>query len=363
MHISKHQLFCLVVLFEIGSSTLFAMGIDAKQDAWIAILCAMFISVGIIWCYTELQKYFPDKNLIEIIIDLLGKYIGAPLCFLYGLFFIYSSIRNLKDFSILMGMTFLPNTPENIINFIFISVAVYYVFLGLEPVARSGEIMLPLVMFFLISTFVLAVISAKVDLSELQPVSNVDMQSILPAIHPFLTNFPFCESLVFFMYWKYVNSKDIRKTMFVSIILSGMMIALATCTMICVLGVNYASISSIPLLGVIKIINVGDILSNLDAVGITIMVIGGFYKMTIFFFGGVMSFSTLFGSKYKKWIVFICAIFELWIAYTFEPNYSYHIWLGHKISLPYIHNTFQIIIPLLLLIIGWLKLRAIKNVK
>ncbi|MED1471752.1 GerAB/ArcD/ProY family transporter, partial [Bacillus salipaludis] len=39
--ISASQLFVLVFLFEMGSSILFGLGANAKQDAWIAILLGL----------------------------------------------------------------------------------------------------------------------------------------------------------------------------------------------------------------------------------------------------------------------------------------------------------------------------------
>jgi len=56
IRISNYQLFCLIVLFEIGSSILFVRGIEAKQDAWIAVLIGTLSGLGLIWVYTELQK-------------------------------------------------------------------------------------------------------------------------------------------------------------------------------------------------------------------------------------------------------------------------------------------------------------------
>lgn len=46
VYITKVQLFFLIMLFEIGSTTLFALGIKAKQDAWIVVLIASFTISG-----------------------------------------------------------------------------------------------------------------------------------------------------------------------------------------------------------------------------------------------------------------------------------------------------------------------------
>ena len=70
IRISKHQLFCLMSLFEIGSTSLFLLGVEAKQDAWIATLLATLGGLGLLWVYTELQRLFPENNIVEIIITI-----------------------------------------------------------------------------------------------------------------------------------------------------------------------------------------------------------------------------------------------------------------------------------------------------
>jgi spore germination protein KB len=356
MQINKYQLFCLIMLFEIGSSTLFALGIDAKQDAWIAIIISMFIAIILMCIYVKLCSFFPEKNLIDIIITVLGKFIGMPLAFIYGLFFLYCSIRNLHDFGILMQMTFLHKTPLVVIHAILMLVEIYIIFLGLKVLARTGQIMFWAISFFILTTFILIIFSAKLRLDELIPVLNNGFGPVLKAVYPSLVNFPYGEVFVFSMFWCYVDKKkDLLKTSILAICLATILFIASTLLTICALGVEYTSIATIPLLDLIKMINIGEILTNLDAVGVIIMFIGGFYKMLLFFYGGVLAFNTLFKKINIKLITIICGIFVTWYATIFEPSYAYHIWLGHKVSLPYIHNTFQVLIPPILLLICFIK--------
>src|SRR5690242_519493 len=90
--ISSFQLLALIILHEIGSTTLFARGIEAKQDAWIAIIVGMMMGFMILWVYTQIQLSYPDKNLPEILMTVLGKWIAAPLIFLYAFSFFFTSI-------------------------------------------------------------------------------------------------------------------------------------------------------------------------------------------------------------------------------------------------------------------------------
>lgn len=354
--ISKYQLFCLMVLFEIGTSILFVLGIGAKQDAWIAVLLSIFVGFALIWIYTELQKKFPQENLAEIIIKILGKYLGIPLALLYALFFLYLSTRDFRDFGEIIVTTFLLKTPLLVILIVFMLTVLYVLFLGVEVLGRTSEILLPTVLFFVISVIMMIGISERIQLEELLPVLANGWQPVFKEIYPNLVNFPFGETCVFMMYWCYLDTKhDVRRISLLAIGVSGLIIIFIDIVSICVLGVNIATASTIPFLEVIKLINVSDIITNLDSLGIILMFIGGFYKMSIFFYGAVQTLATIFKVVDSLWIMIFSAIFVLWLSIVFEPNFPYHIWLGIKVSLPYIHNSFQVIIPSLLLLIYWLK--------
>ncbi|MDV3428031.1 MAG: spore germination protein, partial [Bacillota bacterium] len=145
VHISKHQLFTLMFIFEIGSTTLFALGIEAKQDAWLAILIALFIGLGFVWIYTQLQKSFPHKDFVDLITSISGKTLGLPLAFLYLLAWLRGVSRNLREFGELIILTTLPNSPLWIICLLFLAVSVYTLLKGMEVLARISEIILPII--------------------------------------------------------------------------------------------------------------------------------------------------------------------------------------------------------------------------
>jgi Spore germination protein. len=96
--LNKHPIFSLMVIFEIGSTTLFALGIKAEENAWLAILIAMCIGLAFNWIYTEQQKDFPDKNYVEILIEVLGRWVGTPLALLYAVYWLWPAARNLREF-------------------------------------------------------------------------------------------------------------------------------------------------------------------------------------------------------------------------------------------------------------------------
>lgn len=359
IRISHFQLFALIMLFEIGSTTLFALGLDAKQDAWIAILIAMLFGFGLVWIYTEIHKYYPDKNLADILVTVLGKWVGGPLVILYALEFFWIGTLNFREFGELVTMILLPTTPMFIILVIFMLITLYVLFCGYEVLARLGEIMLPIVVFFLVSTYVLTIISGKVDFSRIQPVLGNGIQPVLDAAFPAVVNFPFGESVVFLMYWQYVRSQErIRRTTFFAIGISGLLLTCSLIIIVTVLGVQYAKNAEVPFFEVIKVINLADIITNLDAVAAVIMFIGGFFKMSLHFYGGVLAIKSLFKIQNEKWLIIVSAIFFTWFSLTYYENLIFHRWVGLKLSISYMYSIFtyfEISCPILILMIIWLR--------
>jgi spore germination protein KB len=357
--INKWQLYCLMMLFEIGSTTVFGLGIDAKQDAWIAVLIAMLFGFILIWIYTEIQKYYPEKNLADILTVILGKWLAIPLILLYALEFFWIATLNFREFGELISMILLPTIPLSVILVVFMITAVYTLFLGYEVLARLGEIMYPLIVFFILSIFVLISLSNQVDITRLQPVLGDGIKPVLKAAIPALVNFPFGEMVVFLMYWRYVNEKQfIRKTAFFVTITIGILLSCVLALMVAVLDVPFVTNSTIPLYEVIKLINIADILTNLDSIATVVQFIGGFFKMTIHFYGGVLAIKSLLKINNEKWLIAIFGVFWTWFSIVYYPNLIFHRWVGLKISITYFYSgftVFEIVCPLLILMVIILK--------
>ena len=58
--ISAIQLFVLMVLFQMGSALLVPLAMDAKQDAWLAILLGMIVSFVLFLAYHKIYWYYPN---------------------------------------------------------------------------------------------------------------------------------------------------------------------------------------------------------------------------------------------------------------------------------------------------------------
>lgn len=354
IRLSKHQLFSLMFIFEVGSTTLFALGIEAKQDAWIVILLALLIGIIFIWIYTELQNAFPDKNYVEIATTILGNKLGVPYVFLNIFGYLWHCARNLREFGELIIITALPEVKLWIINSIFVLVSLYALMKGVEVLARASEVVIPIMVVFIIGLYILVYLSRDIEPSNLAPVLGDGIGPIIKTL-PEVVVFPFGEMFVFLMYWNYAGEKRIvRSTAIKAIILSGILLCLTVMMDISVLGAKYTSLATIPLLETVRVVNIGNIITNIDSIAIIIIFLGGFFKMSIYLNAIVSAFTTLFKvNNYKLVLVSITAIL-LWFSLIFEPSYAYHKWM-FPFDVKYFAIFYTNIDPLLLIFIYKIK--------
>jgi spore germination protein KB len=351
IQITKIQLFVLIMLFEVGSTTLFALGIGAKQDAWIVVLLAAFIGLGLLWVFTQIPAYYPNKNFSEILTESIGRKLAIPLLFIYACYFFSGASFNFYEFGALIKMTALPMTPLIVILYIFIFVSVYILALGFEVLARTAEILLPIFLIFLITIYIFTMFSGQFDLSSLLPVLGNGIKPILGKNLLDVVVFPFGELVVFIMFWHFVNKPElIRKTSFLAMGLSAFLIIFSLIVILSVLGPEMTANAEIPLLETILSINIAEIITNLDLLAVLIMFIGGFYKMSLHFYGGILAITWIFKIKDPKWVIVVLGlIFPIYNNIRFE-NITYHRWVGTEVHI-YVITAICVLTVILFIII------------
>lgn len=326
--ISNIQLFVLIFLFAIGSSTLFALGIGAKQDAWIVILLSYVISLGLLWVYTQIPKHFPNKNFSEILHETLGSKIAKPLLLLFGLYFLSQSLHNFYEFGTLIKMTALPMTPRIVIFYLFIFVTIYILNLGFEVFARTGEILVPYTLLFLVTTIIVNFFSDAFDLNNLRPILGNGFTPVMTELYTVVA-FPFGEMVVFLMFWHFVkDQKSMRKIVVLAVGFAALLLALMVAVIISVLGTEFTINSEIPLLEILISIHVADIITNLDSVAVFLMFIGGFFKTALHFMGFSLAITWLFNGTNPKWVISIFGLFLPLIAIVRFNGLNDQRWKG-----------------------------------
>ncbi|MFB6466189.1 GerAB/ArcD/ProY family transporter [Cytobacillus sp. Hz8] len=354
--IDGYQLFVLVVLFEMGSAIVVSLGSSARQDAWIAILLGLSGGIFLFHITYQLYKYYPDLPLTGYAQKIAGKVVGRFIGFLYIIYFIYGASRVLRDFGELLTSTIYSHTPLLIINSLMILTIIYTVIKGIEVLARVGELFFIVVYILAILGMLLIIFSKLIQVDHLRPILENGWKPVFKVFLGETLTFPFGEMIIFSMILPNLNKPDNAKKICLSaMILSGINITITSMINIACLGVDLFMRSPFPLLNTVSRIEIANFIERLDVLFMLYLIIGGFFKVTIFFYGAVIGASDIFGFKNYRVLSLPIGLLVLFASMMIASNFSEHIKEGLQIVPKYLHWPFQIIIPTLLLLVAFIK--------
>lgn len=359
--ISALQLFCLIVLFELGSAVVVGVGLKAKQDAWIAILLGMSGGMALFLLYGYLSRCYPGLPLTGYIPKIVGALAGIPLSYAYTAYFFYISARVLRDFGELLATSTLTDTPLYAINGLMIILIVYGACLGIEVIGRTGEPVLFAMLLSMLTGIVAIGFSPKFEIISLLPVLENGWKPVLSTVFPQTLTFPFGEMIVFTMLLPTVNllHSGIKFGLY-AIAASGLILTVTIVADIAVMGADTTLQSQFPLLETFSKANIGGFIQSLDILVISTLILGMFMKITIFFYAGMAGFAQLLRLKKeagRRYWSMVFGLGVLLLSIYMSGSFTEHIYMGLYWVPPNLHLPFQVGIPLLLFLITWYRRR------
>lgn len=360
--ISLRQLFVLMMLFELGGAVAIGTGGGAKKDAWLAILLGTVGGLLILLVYQALYKLYPRLLLTGYVQQIVGKYIGWPIAFLYTVHFMYQAARNLRGCGNLLVIAVYDRTPLFAINSLMMIAIVYMLYKGVEVLSRTGEFYILLLVFLGVLGSILLFASGVVELKNLQPILEKGWKPVIQTV-PNTYFFPFAELLAFTMLMPYLNdTKGTVRTGCFAVAASGLILSYTMALNIAVLGANITGRAIFPLFTTISKINIADFLQRLDAIAISTLIISYYFKTTIYSYIAVIGAVDLFNLQNHKKLVIPFGFLILLSSLMISSNYSENYVEGLKIN-PYVAFPFQTAFPVLLLVIALIRRRWGKRPK
>ncbi|MFC4075516.1 GerAB/ArcD/ProY family transporter [Salinithrix halophila] len=359
--ISPYQLFTLIVLFELGSALVVALGVTAKKDAWLAILMGLVLGLAVFLVNNALYRSYPDQPLTGYVRKIWGPYIGWVVGLAYVWYFTYIASRVLRDFIDLL-ITLYDLTPEFVLGTGLMVVMIYTLYLGIEVLARLGELFIVVMISlgFIASLFLW--MTETVQIERLLPVLENGWKPVLMTVFPQTLTVPFGEMIVFSMIFPYLNRpKKALPIGLMGMAFSGLILTYTISLNIAVLGVDIMGRSPFPLLGTVGKITVANILQNLNVIALLTLIIGGFFKISIFFYAAVLGVTDLFRMKDTQQMVVPLGLVILFFSIAIASDFSLHIEEGLKVVPLYLHLPFQIGIPILLFLTNLFRKRRNKR--
>ena len=353
--VNGFQLFSVIFLFELGSAILVGMAGEAGQDSWITILLGIASGCLLYFVYTKLYTMYPALPLTSYLQKILGRYLGWIFGVMYITYFIYIASRVLRDFEELLVIAAYRSSSLLTIGILMMICVLYAVYKGLEVFYRISELCLFIIVLMLLLIVFFEIASGIIKLNHLLPILEHGWRPLIKTFPTTLT-FPFGEMITFTMLLPFLNKQEkAKKVGILAIVLSGLCLLLFTLLNFAITGADIATRSAFPILTAVSYINIADFVQRLDTVVIISMVILGFVKITVFFFCAYLGTVDIFKVKHPKKLIYPMGIIVLVGSVVMAPNYIVHINEGLKIVPYLLHLPMQILIPVIVLVIAWIK--------
>ncbi len=349
--ISGREIIVLMIMFLIGNSILMGGDSVAGKGNWISIILGAIISIPIVLIYIKIIKDYPGKNLFEISQELFGKIISNIITLLFICYALYLGAETTRVFTEFIKIVSKPETPQLMIMFVASVVPIYLIKSGIKTIGKWGIVTMVIGSIFILITFILGPVMEK--MSNLLPLFEYDMSLYLKdAVYFF--SFPIGETVLFLCIADtFKKGENYSKVYLYGVGLAVFIMVYRVLRNIIVLGKGMLRFSVFPSYISLRMIGVGGFLTSVESIAFVNFLLFGFCKAVIILLvicKGVKHILNI--NNYKILVIPLCFI----LLFFGCINYKNVIQLFEfQINYPYIAVWFQIVIPLLILIVTKIK--------
>lgn len=333
-----HFLFVRLVLIYCGHS------------GWMTIFPSIVIGFLAFAQLFYLIRKYPQLTLIEITIVIYGKILGRIVALAYLLFFMVVAdviIRAIGDFL----TSAYPYTPYAVLTSVIVLISAFAVRKGIEVVARSAQLVLPVL---IVLGILASVLTAKDKHFEyILPLWPINFSSFLQGT--ILLSGLFCEVVVAGMLLSnVVKVKNGTKTAAWFYIAIGVMFIGPLTGPPMVFGESMSYRFNYPTYEEIRYIQFTNFLERLDVVGILLWGIGSFLKLSVFIFAISLGIAQWIGLKDYRPVVYPLSIVLLIQASGFVSNRA-EFWGFLSQFYPFSALSVGLILPMITILIARLR--------
>ncbi|MFB0846234.1 GerAB/ArcD/ProY family transporter [Paenibacillus oleatilyticus] len=359
--ITVRQFRLMVILFTIGSSLLAipsTAAASAKQGAWIPILVGMGCGCLILLLLIKVTRRYPTLTFVEINSLLLGKWVGALVSLIWIITAFIGGVCTLVYY---MGhfitTQIMTTTPAYIVNIIFSALLVMGLLLGLRTVARTAEILFPVVALLIAA--LIGFVSPKIQLEHFQPVWEAGVRPILKSALDYVSfaGFP----LVFFLtiYPSSVRTgTKASKTFVLGSLIGGMLLLLVTAACIGVLGAEPTARLFYPSYSLAKRINIADFITRIEVIVAAIWIITLFFETIVYFYASMKGLAQLLKLSDERALALPLGLLAAVLSLIVYHNSAYQQEWDER-TWPFWVMTSGLFFPLLLLAVGAIRKKKI----
>lgn len=322
----------------------------AKQDAWLSIIIATLGGLLIAWLVVSLSQRFPGKTLFEYAEEILGKVPGKIVGFLYiWLFFLQIGSGVVREFGSFLVTVLMPDTPLIVFNIVVVIVAAYAVRNGLEVLGRANQLLIPttvlLAMVYIFST-------GNMKLSRVLPIFDGGLLPIIKGA--FVPTMWLGEIVTLTMIIPYLSKpREARRVAIISVLLVSFFLTASILEALLIFGPNLTGHWLYPVFNAARLISAGTSLERLETVIVLAWILGGFFKIGVFYYAAVLGSAQLLELRdYRPLVLPIGVILVALSILVWGESIVDMLHFITQVWAPMMLVIFEVGIPLVLLIVA-----------
>ncbi|WP_458125258.1 GerAB/ArcD/ProY family transporter [Paenibacillus sp. Z3-2] len=359
--IGTRQLSTLTFMLVVGDMMLIYPSVItsyAKQDAWICALIGVPIGMALMAMIMKLGSMHQGENLVQISRSILGFWPGTLLSCFYLFFFMIGTSTHTREVGDFMTSQIFQHTPIRVIILIFVIAIGWGVYHGLETIARTSELLMPIIILFIV---ILAIcLLPQVETSNLKPVTDIGVVSLAQGILVSII-YPIGETIPILMILPYVERSTHRmRDIIITAGIGNLILAVLVTISMLVLGPFLTQHNIYASFNLSQKISIAGFFERIEVIMACSWLISTYFKAMIYLYAFIVGCAELFKLKHFKMLILPSTLLVYGMANLVAPNLTFIIitvvpyWVDWD-------TTLGIIFPGMMILIALMKSRRKSN--
>ena len=235
---------------------------NAHQDSWISILIAIIIGILPFLLYSYLKNKYPDKNIIQINKEKLGKFGTILNIILIAGNFIFT-ICSFWIIVHFIDSQYLYRTPTIMIIIILILPVIYTIIKDFHIFSKVNLIMFYISLFFIL--VILSGLISNINIDNIKPILNNNPKNILYGTFCFI-GFNILPIFLLTIIPKNKITNYSPKKSFIFYIISGLSLLNVMFLTISIFGIHLSELYNYPSFHLLKRVSVLDMIDRVESI-------------------------------------------------------------------------------------------------
>ncbi|WP_243292296.1 GerAB/ArcD/ProY family transporter [Bacillus sp. FJAT-47783] len=321
----------IMTIVGVGIITLPRVSAEAVQtpDIWITVAISGAIAMFAAFFVVKLSQMYPNETFYQFSQHVIGKFFGYMVNFVFILYFTLLAGFEVRTMGEVIRSYLLDKTPIEATIFVFMSVAVYVVLAGLNPILKLFELYFPVILIFFLFIFLLSL--TNFDINNIRPVLGEGIPPVLKGVKPNSLSYIGFE-IMFVLTACMQKPQKALMTTFIGI---GFTISLYVFILIFVIGaltVEEVRLLTFPTMELVKSIEIkGFFLERFETFFIILWVITTFTTFIMAFYLASLGMAQIFHKKRKHFVYGLLPFIYLSAMYPHDINgvFKYGDYVGN----------------------------------